>query len=219
LVPIRALNDGDKGMTLHNLFKVKKFWLVMILMCCAGACEQSVSQWASAFAESELGISKSVGDLAGPCAFAVLMGISRVFYSKKSEKIKLETFMKISGLLCIAAYLLISLSPLPVFGLVGCGLCGLSVGIMWPGTFSIAAKEIKYGGTQMFAFLALSGDLGCSVGPTLVGVVSKAINNNLKIGILSAVVFPAVLIFALFLNKKNIKSVEIEKSEYNEKKR
>ncbi len=198
-VPLRTLTEENEGLGLRQLVKMKSFWILLILMMCAGACEQSVSQWASTFAESGLGVTKSVGDLAGPCAFAILMGGARVFYAKCSEKINLQNFMFLSGCLCLVSYLLISLVPNPLVGLIGCGLCGLSVGILWPGTFSIAAREIRAGGTAMFAFLALAGDLGCSGGPTLVGFISGAFDDNLRIGLFAAVLFPILLISGLLV--------------------
>lgn len=201
--PIAPLiEDGERGLSLGELFKSKVFWLFMLMMLCAGASEQAVSQWASAFAEIGLGISKTAGDLAGPLAFAVLMGLSRVFYGKYGDKVDLNKFMTISSAVCVISYLVASLSPIPVISLVGCALCGLSVGIMWPGTFSIASAAIKRGGTAMFALLALAGDLGCSGGPTLVGTVSSALGDNLKMGILAAVIFPAVLLLCLLFGKK-----------------
>ena len=153
-----------------------------------------MTQWASAFAESGLGISKTLGDLAGPCFFAVLMGLSRVLYAKCSEKIDLLKFIIGSGVLCICAYLLAVFSPLPFLSLLGCGLCGFSVGILWPGVFSLASECLPKGGTAMFALLALAGDVGCGSGPTLVGTVAGIFGDNLKAGLLAAVVFPVVLI-------------------------
>ena len=202
LVPIRTLTGENEGLGLRKLATMKSFWLLLMLMMCAGACEQAVSQWASTFAEMGLNVSKTIGDLAGPCLFAILMGVSRVFYAKYSEKIDLQRFMVWSGLLCFASYLIISLVPVPAIGLIGCGICGLSVGILWPGTFSIAAKEIRAGGTAMFAILALAGDLGCGGGPTFVGFISDAFGENLKIGILMAVIFPALLITGLLLFRR-----------------
>ncbi len=175
----------------RNLQKSGPFWLLFILMLCAGASEQAVSQWASTFAETGLHVSKSIGDLAGPSFFAFLMGSSRAFYGVKGQKIKLLAFMEGSALLCVASYLLISLSPVAALSLFGCGLAGLSVGILWPGTFSIAAKVLPKGGTMLYALLALAGDLGCSAGPTLAGFV--AAGSDLRHGILSAIVFPLVM--------------------------
>lgn len=209
-VPIRTMAEETEGMGIKKLLRLKSFWLMFLLMACAGACEQSISQWASAYAEAGLGVTKAVGDLAGPCAFAVLMGCARMFYAKCSEKINLRGFMIFSGGLCVVSYLLASLSASPVLGLIGCGLCGLSVGILWPGTFSIAAKEIRGGGTAMFALLALAGDLGCSAGPTFVGFVSGAAGDNLKIGILAAVAFPLLLVAGLFWDKRRSRSLSKE---------
>ncbi|MEY8353454.1 MFS transporter [Lachnospiraceae bacterium 54-53] len=196
-VPIAPLVEDDEGLTLAALTGKKIFWAFMLLMVCAGASEQAVSQWASAFAEEGLGVSKATGDLAGPMLFAVMMGISRAVYGKYGERMNLKKTMLASGILCVCSYFLISLSPHPALGLAGCGLCGLSVGIMWPGTFSMASATIRGGGTAMFAFLALAGDLGCSGGPTLVGLVSGHFGSNLKIGILAAVLFPVILVIGL----------------------
>ena len=195
-VPIYSLHEeGESGMSFSELFRVKVFWLLMAMMLCAGASEQAVSQWASTFAEKGLHIQKTVGDLVGPMMFSVLMGLSRLIYGKYGEKLNLDRFMKGSCVLCVASYLCISLVPVPIVGLIGCAICGLSVGIMWPGTFSKASAAIKRGGTVLFAMLALAGDLGCSGGPTLVGFVSSAFSGNLRLGILTAIVFP-VLLFA-----------------------
>ncbi|HAH62043.1 MAG TPA: MFS transporter [Treponema sp.] len=201
-VPVpHLIADGGKGMTLPELFKTKIFWLFMLLMLCAGASEQAVSQWASAFAEKGLGINKTLGDLAGPMAFAVLMGTARLFYGRHGEKINLDKFMKASIVLCIASYLCIGLVRIPAAGLVGCAFTGLSVGILWPGTFSKAAASIKRGGTSLFAFLALAGDLGCSGGPTLVGIVSSVFSDNLRIGILAAIIFPVLMLAGISKRK------------------
>lgn len=206
-VPIaKLIKDGEEGLRIGQLFKLKTFWVMMLLMVCAGACEQAVSQWASAFAETGLGVSKTIGDLAGPLMFAVLMGCARAFYGKYSEKIDLEKFMLLSGILCTISYLLVSLSPITVMGFVGCGLCGLSVGILWPGTFSLSAKGIKGGGTAMFALLALAGDLGCSAGPTFVGIVSGTFGGDLKKGIFAAIIFPIILLGGLWYNKYSLNS-------------
>ena len=199
-VPIAPLiKEGESGMTLRELFGTKVFWVLLIMMICAGASEQAVSQWASTFAEKGLHISKTAGDLAGPMAFAILMGGSRAYYGKRGDRINLDRFMVFSCLLCIASYLCISLVPSPVISLVGCAVCGLSVGIMWPGTFSKAAATLTRGGTAMFALLALGGDIGCSGGPTLVGIVSSALSENLKLGILAGIIFPILLLVGVLL--------------------
>jgi len=198
-VPIATLTEDGESMPIKKLLSTKLFWIFVLLMICSGSSEQAMSQWASAFAESGLKVSKTIGDLAGPCMFATLMGCSRLFYSKFSEKINLKVFMIASSFLCIFSYLLAAFSPYPALALVGCGLCGLSVGIMWPGTFSLAAENCPKGGTAMFAFLALAGDLGCSSGPTVVGFISEKFNDNLKFGLLFAVIFPLLLIAGLLL--------------------
>ena len=197
-VPIYSLHEeGESGMSISELFRVKVFWLLMAMMLCAGASEQAVSQWASTFAEKGLHIQKTVGDLVGPMMFSVLMGLSRLIYGKYGEKLNLDRFMKGSCVLCVASYLCISLVPVPIVGLIGCAICGFSVGIMWPGTFSKASAAIKRGVTVLFAMLALAGDLGCSGGPTLVGFVSSAFSGNLRLGILTAIVFPVLLLAGL----------------------
>ena len=202
-VPIYSLNeDGEEGLPLRKLFSMKMFRVFLIMMICAGASEQAVSQWASAFAEKGLGVSKTVGDLAGPMAFAVLMGTSRLIFGKYGHKLDLDRFMKYSCILCIAAYLCITLVPNPVIGLIGCGICGFSVGILWPGTYSKASASIKGGGTAMFAMLALAGDIGCSGGPTLAGLVSDRFGGNMRAGIMAAIIFPAVMTVCLMLSGK-----------------
>lgn len=194
-VPIApVLPEGEEGMTIVTLFQNRTFWLLFVMMICAGASEQSVSQWASLFAEKGLGISKTAGDLAGPMAFAFLMGASRAFYGNYGEKINLDRFMAVSSVLCILSYLCLVFMPVPVLSLAGCALCGLSVGILWPGTFSRASKALPAGGTALFALLALGGDIGCSGGPTLVGMVSGMCKGNLKAGILAALIFPILLL-------------------------
>lgn len=194
VVPFASLNGDGHGMSARELFKSKIFWLFILLMLAAGASELSMSQWASKFAEEGLGVGKLVGDLAGPCLFAVLMGISRVFYARFSEKVALLPFIIGSSVLCIISYLITALSPFPALSLFGCALCGFSVGIMWPGVYSIAAERMPRGGTAMFAFLALAGDLGCTSGPTLVGMVAGALGDRLNFGLLFAIIFPVLLV-------------------------
>lgn len=203
-VPIASLTEAGEVMQLKELFSLKVFWIFTVLMITAGASEQAMSQWASAFAENGLGVSKTIGDLAGPCLFSLLMGSARVFYAKFSEKINLLSFIIGSGFLCIAAYLVTVFAPTPVLSLIGCGLCGLSVGILWPGVFSIAAKGCPAGGTALFALLALAGDLGCSGGPTLVGMVSGIFQDNLKTGLFAALIFPMILIIFAFIYKSGL---------------
>ena len=202
-VPIASLNEeGEDGLSLKELMGNKLFWVFILLMLCSGASEQAVGQWASTFAEKGLGVSKTIGDLAGPMAFAVMMGTTRVIYGKYGDKINLEKFMTFSALLCIGAYLMIALIPNPVLGLLGCSVSGIAVGIMWPGTFSLAAASIKGGGTAMFALLALAGDLGCSSGPSLVGYVSSMFGDNLSTGIMAALIFPVLLLAGIYLRKR-----------------
>lgn len=206
-VPIAPLmEDGQRGMTIGELARQKAFWVFLLMMVCAGASEQGVSQWASTFAERGLGVSKTVGDLAGPMAFAVLMGTSRAVYGKYGDRLNLDRFMAGSALLCAASYLCVALVPSPAVGLLGCAVCGLSVGIMWPGTFSKASAGLPRGGTAMFALMALAGDLGCSGGPTLVGMVSSALGDDLKRGILAGVVFPVLLLAGLGSSRRVLNS-------------
>lgn len=209
-VPIAPLTpEGEAGLSLKELFVSRLFWIFMLMMLCAGASEQAVSQWASTFAERGLGVSKTVGDLAGPMAFAVLMGTSRLLYGKYGDRMNLDRFMTGSGILCITSYLVVSFVPNAAVGLIGCAVCGLSVGIMWPGTFSKAAATIRGGGTAMFALLALGGDLGCSGGPTLAGFVSGMLGDDLRKGILAAVIFPILLVLGvLILNRSEDKQIK-----------
>lgn len=202
-VPIAPLlAEGEEGLSVKELFKSGMFWVFMLMMLSAGASEQAVSQWASALAEKGLGISKTLGDLAGPMAFAILMGSARAFYGKYGERINLKLFFAGSCILCICSYLIIAFVPVPAIGLLGCALCGLSVGILWPGTFSMASASMKKGGTALFAMLALAGDVGCSMGPTVVGRVSGALGDNLRFGVLAGIVFPILLLAALWLKNR-----------------
>ena len=202
-VPMADLmEEGEEGLRLKELFRIKIFWILLLMMICAGASEQAVSQWASTFAEKGLGISKTAGDLAGPMAFAILMGTSRAFYGKYGDRIQLDKFMVYSCCLCILSYLGIALLPIPQFSLAACAICGLSVGIMWPGSFSKASAALPRGGTAMFALLALGGDVGCSGGPTVVGFVSSMFDDDLKRGILAGIIFPALLLTGIILCRK-----------------
>ena len=195
--PIESLTEDGKEMSIRKLFKTPMFMLGIVLMVCAGASEISMAQWFSAFAESAVGLPKTVGDLVGPCLFAVAMGISRVFYGKFGEKVELTKFMLGSGILCLACYFAAALSGSPVISLAGCIICGFSVGIMWPGTISILSKRLPRGGTAMFAFLAMAGDLGGAAGPGLVGIFAQLNNDDLKKGMLIGAIFPMVLIISV----------------------
>ena len=197
--PIERLTEEGKGMTIGELFKTPVFWIAIVLMVCAGASELSMAQWASAYTEAALGFSKTVGDLLGPCLFAVTMGISRVIYGKYGAKMNLSRFMIGSGILCLCCYLVASLSRNPVVGLIGCVCCGFSVGIMWPGTISIISPRLPRGGTALFALLAMSGDLGGAFGPSLVGAVTQRMGDNLQSGMLMGSAFPLVLIIAVIV--------------------
>ena len=204
--PIESLVEDGEGMSLKQLVTNKMFWLFIVLMICAGSSEIAMAQWASAFAESALHVSKTVGDLMGPCGFAVCMGISRLLYGKFGEKVDLTIFMMASGILCLICYLVAGLANVPLLGLIGCAACGFSVGIMWPGSISISAGILPTGGTAMFALLALAGDLGGAVGPAIIGNVSQHAGSDLQAGVLAGIGFPIVLVITVFLIRKMHKS-------------
>lgn len=205
--PIGTLNgEGEKGMRLKELFSVRIFFVFLIMMLCAGASEQAISQWASSFAERGLGVNKAVGDLAGPMAFAFLMGMSRLIYGKLGHRLDMNRFMMVSTALCIVSYGCIVFVPNPVVGLVGCAVSGFAVGIMWPGTYSMAVARLPRGGSAMFALLALAGDIGCTSGPTLAGFVSGASGDDLRAGILAAIIFPVMMAVCLFFVRKKQKA-------------
>ena len=199
---IKQLDPEGGTVKVRTLAGKGLFWLLVIMMLCAGASELAMSQWASAFAQEGLGVDPAIGNLAGPCLFAVFMGLARTFYGKFSRKIKLEKFMLVSCALCAAGYLTACLSPIPILGFVGCSIVGLSVGIMWPGTFSIAGERLPMGGTAMFALLALAGDLGCMSGPAAAGFISDAADGRLQTGLIFAAVFPLILGMAVLLLQK-----------------
>ncbi len=199
--PIEHTTEAGGGMGTGRLLRVPLFWISIVLMVCAGASELSMAQWASAYTESALGFSKAMGDLAGPCMFAITMGISRVIFGKYGDRLDLMRFMLGSGVLCLSCYIAASISDNPVIGLVGCILCGFSVGIMWPGTISICSGKLPEGGTAMFALLAMAGDLGGAFGPSLVGNITQNAGNDLRKGMLVGCVFPLILILSLILLK------------------
>lgn len=216
-VPMHVLVAEEDKIPLSKLFSAKIFWLLFFLMLCAGASEQAMSQWSSYFAEKGLGVSKTLGDLLGPCAFALTMGLSRLIYGKLGSRMNVQRFIVFSAFLCVAAYLLTVFAPHPILSLVGCGICGFSVGIFWPGVFTTAAATYPAGGTAMFALLALAGDVGCGGGPGLVGVISNAAKEGmeaikaiipagaeteLKVGMLFAILFPIGMIAGMALLKK-----------------
>ena len=197
--PIEHLVEEGNGMSIRELFQKPLFWISVCLMICSGASELAMAQWASAYAEAALGLSKAIGDLTGPCMFAVTMGISRVIFGKYGDRIDLMKFMTGSGILCVVCYLLTSLSSNPLIGLIGCIVCGFSVGIMWPGTISISSKKFPLGGTAMFALLAMAGDLGGSIGPGIVGYITQEAGDNIRVGMSVGLVFPVILLVILFI--------------------
>ena len=202
LVPLADVTAGHEKLSLGRLLRQPTFWLLLGLMVCAGASEQAMSQWASAFAESGLHISKTLGDLAGPCAFATLMGLARALYGKYADRIPLRGFMLASCALCILCYVVAAWSGNALMAMLGCAICGFSVGIFWPGTFSMAALALPGGGTAMYALMALTGDLGCSGGPTVVGLVADASQGSLQAGLGAAIVFPVLMLAGILLLKK-----------------
>ena len=199
VVPINTLTEEGEGMTISALIKTRIFWILALLMICSGASELAMSQWASALAETGLHVSKTIGDLAGPCFFAILMGTGRVLHATVGERFSLTRYLSISAILCIISYLTVSLSPIPALSLIGCGICGLSVAAMWPGIYSLASLTCPLGGTAMFALLAFAGDIGCSSGPTLVGYLSTEFQDNIRLGLLASIAFPVVMLFGLKL--------------------
>ena len=200
--PIEHLVEEGEGMSIRGLLSTPVFWIAILLMVCSGASELAMAQWASAFAESALGLSKTMGDLLGPCLFAITMGVSRVIYGKHGDRIDLSAYMLGSGALCLVCYVLASMTASPVLGLLGCVLCGFSVGIMWPGTISISSKRLPQGGTARFALLAMAGDLGGAFGPSLVGWAAQRAGDNLRVGLRLGCIFPAGLILGLLLMKR-----------------
>lgn len=206
-VPICTLNEGGGSVPLKKLFCVRVFWLFLLLMVCAGASELAMSQWASLFAEEGLKVSKTFGDLLGPCAFAVLMGTARTVYGIRGSKMNLRRTIFFSALLCVISYMIVVFAPHPVIALAGCALTGLAVGIMWPGTFSLALQYYPQGGTAMFAILALAGDIGCSLGPTLAGFVADH-TGDMHDGIFAATAFPVLLVVGILLLRGEKRAVE-----------
>lgn len=191
LVPIGSIvPEGQRQLSVGELLRRKVFWLLALMMLCAGASELAMSQWASAFVESALGLTKAMGDLLGPCVFGVLMGTARAIYGKNSDRLPLRQVMMGCAVLCMGCYLTAVVAGSPMLALAGCAVCGFSVGIFWPGTFSTAVKALPGGGTAMFALMSLAGDLGCSAGPTVVGLISGAAGGSLRPGLLAAMLFP-----------------------------
>ena len=196
----------ETGAASGEFVKTPIFLIFFVIMITSGAAEVAISQWASAFAEAALGVDKALGDIIGVCGFAATMGIARALYGAFSKKIAIRTALLFSGALCLVGYLIISLSPSSVISLIGCALTGFSVGILWPGTLSYAGSCIKGSLTKAFGLLAFAGDIGCTVGPFLVGSISAVAGGNMKLGFLSASVFPIVLILAIAFLKPSKKA-------------
>lgn len=229
-VPINTLKKMNTKSSLITLAKQRTFWLMLVMMVCAGACELGMAQWASLFAEKALGVSKAVGDLLGPCAFALCMGIGRLFLSKFGDRLRLDKWLLGSFSLCLACYLTSAIIPHPIVGLIGCAACGISVSILWPATLTLGARRLPGSGTAMFALFALAGDVGCTAGPNVIGIISEAITKSgvsfdsgifagdsttlgMKLGMMFACIFPIIAIVICIIlvrmkNKEIIKSVE-----------
>ena len=203
IVPIYNLptQEGEKS-PIGRLFHTPLFLVFFLMMLCAGASEMVMSQWASAFVESALGIDKALGDLLGPCMFAVMMGIARLLYGKLSGHVDLTNWMILGCIGCILAYFLAAFAPHPILALIGCALCGFSVGVFWPGTLSHAAASIPLGGVSMFAILAVAGDIGCLSGPYVAGVIADAFGQDLRAAFVFATVFPIICLTVLSLQKR-----------------
>lgn len=198
LVPMpRLVPEGEKGLSFGELFRMPLFWLLLLIMTCSGAAEQAMAQWASAFAEAGLRVSKPVGDLFGACFFAILMCLARLLSSRYADRVDLNGAMIKSALICIAGYLLAIFAPWPLLGLAGVGVTGFGVGVMWPGTLSLGARKIPGGGAALFGLCALGGDLGCSTGPGLVGWLASASGDNLKAGLVVGLVYSVILCMGL----------------------
>ena len=193
-VPILRLPGEEGGTALRHLFSHRTFLWLLLMIFMGGAAELVMAQWASTFAESGLQVSKSMGDLLGPCLFAILMGLSRVLYARIAGRVNLLPVIAASSLLCIASYLLAALSPLPLLALLGCGLCGFSVGVFWPGVYSLAAEKIPDGGVPMFAVLAIAGDLGCLTAPAAAGWIADRNGGDLTLSFLLAAAIPVFLL-------------------------
>jgi MFS family permease len=208
-VPINTLVEKSEESSFKDLVKQKLFWVFLVMMLCAGATELSMSQWASAFAEAGLGVEKWIGDLLGPCLFAVCMGSARIFYAANSHRIGLKKGIFVSASICVVSYLIAIFSPIPIISLLGCAMCGVGSGMLWPGTYSIATNRLPKGGVPMFGLLALAGDLGCLTGPYLTGMMSTAFDGNLKMGFLFSLIFPITLMVMVIILTKYFKKPEM----------
>ena len=211
--PIEPIVQDSEGMSMKQLLSNRMFWFFLLLMIATGASESSMAQWTSAFAEASLGVDKSIGDLAGPCGFAFCMGLGRLWYGKKGQKMDLSAYMTAAGILCFAAYLTASLSTVPIVAFVGCMICGIAVSIMWPGSISLTSAQIPGGGTALFALLALAGDVGGTLGPSLVGLGTQSSENDIQSGLLAASAFPILLVISLLcIRRKKAKTKDCSSS-------
>lgn len=204
-VPVVEQPEQQNEKTSRSIFKTREFICFAIFMLCAGANEIAMSEWASVFAQNALGVSKTVGDLAGPCAFAILMGSGRVIYAKFLCKFSYRKVTIVNSLLCLACYFAVAVCKVPAFSLLACAICGFSVSIAWPGTISLAAARFPNGGTMLFSICALCGDMGCSTGPWLLGAVADI--TDLNTGFLVCCIFPLAMLGTaiLLLKEKDCK--------------
>jgi MFS family permease len=219
-VPLLPLVKEGQGLRLKELLSAPAFYLAMLLMICAGASELTMSQWSSLFAEKGLQLPKLYGDLLGPGLFAFFMAIGRTLYGYFGDRLPLKLSLFGSSLLCILTYLVTVFSPYPLLSLLACSVCGLSVCLMWPGTFSLTSAAFPKGGTLMFGVLAVCGDLGCSFGPWLAGEISDYVQRSghtlqfwtasllsteqlgLRSGLLVASLFPLAMAAALLIFRR-----------------
>lgn len=201
-VPYYTLVEEGAAMGYRDLLRQGVFWLLILLMAAAGASELSMSQWASAYAQAGLGLDKTTGDLMGPMAFSITMGLARVIFGARATTTNVARIIMWCLGLCIVSYLLAAFGPWPWLGLVGVIACGFSVGILWPGTFTLSQRVFRRGGTVMFALLALGGDAGAAIGPAVVGQVADA-TGSLADGIAVGTVFPVLMLAgALVLTRR-----------------
>lgn len=212
--------ENETRTPIKALISNKAFLAAMILMVGAGAAEQVIAQWSSLFAQTGLGVDKTLGDILGPSLFAVFMIIGRTYFGVMGERLDLRRSLLYSSVLCIFCYIVTALSASPLLALAGCALTGLSVSLMWPGMLSLASSKFPHGGAAMFGVLAIFGDLGCSIGPMLTGFISDfaqklpvlseisqtsfltAEQISLKAGIFSGIIFPVIMIPGLIILKE-----------------